>query len=170
METIELIEKELGDVIEIEEKVPLWKMPSVMKRDFQCILDYVKSKGEDCKEVPYARYLNVDWELEMKKSVLANIVGMFTKKWHFQAGVPVSSNVKGVNHLIGRKIPIQKYIKTIHSGPYQNVGTTYKKMYTWAKSQSLSLMNESIELYLNDPSVTPKDALQTMVLIPVSRK
>lgn len=52
MDDIEIIEKEIGDVIEIEERVPVWKMPSVMSKDFNLILEYLKSKGVNCKEAP----------------------------------------------------------------------------------------------------------------------
>ena len=170
MEEIEIIEKEIGDVIEIEELVPVWKMPSAMGRDFNLILEYLKSKGVDCKEAPYARYLDIDWELEMKKGTFANFISMFTKQWHFQAGMPISKKIEGKDSMVERQIQNKKYIKTIHYGPYQKVGSTYKKMYDWAMTQNLSFENESIELYLNDPKDTKKESLKTMVLIPVFNK
>ncbi len=168
MEKIEIIEKEISDVIEIEERAPMWKMPSAMARDFTLILELLKSKGIDCKEAPYARYLDIDWDLEMKKGVFVNFIGMFTKPWHFQAGMHVSSKIEGADNLVCRTIKKQKYVKTIHYGPYQKVGATYKKMYIWAKAQKLSLENESMEFYLNDPKNTEKNSLETMVLIPIA--
>jgi effector-binding domain-containing protein len=168
MEDIEIIEKEIGDVIEIEERVPVWKMPFVMSKDFNLILEYLKSKDVDCKEAPYARYINIDWELEMKKGAFANFVGLLTKKWHFRVGMPTSMKIEGANDLKDRQIQNKKYVKTIQYGPYQDVGATYKKMYAWAKSQNLDFENESLELYLNNPKVTDKERLKTMVLIPVA--
>jgi effector-binding domain-containing protein len=159
MEEIEIIEKEIGDVIEIEERVPVWKMPSVMSKDFKLILEHLKSKGVDCKEAPYARYLNIDWDYEMRKGAFANFIRVFTKQWHFQAGIPTSTKIEGADNLIDRQIRNKKYVKTIHHGPYQKVGITYKRMYTWAKSQNLSFENESMEFYLNDPRDTKKESL-----------
>jgi effector-binding domain-containing protein len=170
MEEIEIIEKEIGDVIEIEERVPVWKMPSVMSRNFKLILGHLKSEGVDCEEAPYARYLDVDWELEMKKGAVANFIRVFTKQWHFRAGMPTSKTVAGANNMICRKIKNKKYAKTIHYGPYEKVGNTYKKMCAWAKSQNLSFENESLEFYLNDPRDTEKESLETMVLIPLVDK
>lgn len=170
MEEVEIIEKQIGDVIEIEERVPVWKMPSAMSRDLTLILEYLKSKGVDCKEAPYARYLDIDWDLEMKRGAFANFIGMFTKKWHFQAGMPTSTKIKGANNLVDRNIQKKKYVKTIHYGPYQSVGITYKKMYVWVKAQNLSFENESIEFYLNDPKDTEKNSLETMVLIPIANQ
>ena len=168
MEVIEIIEKEIGDVIEIEERIPVWKMPSAMSRDFKSILAYLKSEGVDFREAPYARYLDIDWDSEMKRGVLANLIRMFTKKWHFQAGMPVSSKIEGAENLVCRAIQKQKYVKTIHYGPYQKVGATYKKMCAWAGTQKLSLEGESLEFYLNDPRDTPEKSLETMVLIPIA--
>lgn len=170
MEEIEIIEKEIGDVVEIEERVPVWKMPFAMSKDFKLILEYLKSKGVDCKEAPYARYLDFDWDLEMKRGAFANFIRMFTKQWHFQAGMPTSTKIGGANNLVGRKIQTKKYVKTIHYGPYQKVGATYQKMYVWAKGKKLSFENESIEFYLNDPRDTEKNSLETMVLIPIANQ
>jgi effector-binding domain-containing protein len=170
VEEIEIIEKEIGDVIEIEERVPVWKMPSVMSSDFKKIKDHLKSNGAECKDAPYARYLDIDWDLEMKKGAFANFIRVFTKKWHFQAGMPTSTKIGGENNLISRQISNKKYVKTIHYGPYHKVGITYKKMYAWAKSQNLSFENESLEFYLNGPRDTEKEFLKTVVLIPVVDK
>lgn len=164
---IEIIEKEIGHVIEIEEQVPVWKMPSVMSKDFNLILEHLKFKGVDCNEAPYARYLDIDWDLEMKKGIFVNFIRMFTKRWHFQVGMPTTTKIEGVNNLIDRQIQNKKYVKTFHYGPYQKVGSTYKKMYDWAKAQNMSFENESIEFYLNDPRDTKKESLKTMVLIPL---
>ena len=156
MEKIEIVEKEIGDVVEIEERVPMWKMPSAMSRDFNLILEHLKSMGADCKEAPYARYLDIDWELEMKTGAFGNFIRMFTKQWHFQTGMPVSVPIEGTGNLVCRKIQNKKYVKTIHHGPYQKVGAAYKRMYVWTRAQKLSLENESMEFYLNDPRDTLK--------------
>jgi len=168
MEKIEIIKKEIGDVLEIEERTPMWKMPSAMGRDFTLILEHLNSRGVECREAPYTRYLNIDWDFEMKLSAFANFIRIFTKKWHFKVGMPVSSKIEGVNNMIDRRIQNKKYIKTTHYGPYQKVGETYKKMYTWSKTQNLSFENESLEFYLNDPRETSKESLETMVLIPLA--
>ncbi len=170
MQEIEIVEKDIGDVLEIEEQVPVWKMVSVMGKDFALLAEYLQAKGVESKEVPYARYLDIDWDLEMKQGALANFIRMFTKKWHFQVGMPISSKIENKNNLVCRKIEHKKYVKTIHYGPYQKVGVTYKKMYAWAREQKLSFESESIEFYLNDPRNTKKESLETMVLIPVKNE
>ncbi len=103
----------------------------------------------------------------MSKGLIANVIGMFTKKWHFQVGIPISRDISSSSPLKCSFIQNTKYIKTIHHGAYHKVGQTYKKMYVWAVEQQLSLGNESIEFYLNNPKEVKKELLETMVLIPI---
>ncbi len=169
MEEIEIIEKEIGSVIEIEERVPVWKMPSVMGKDFRLIIEYMKTSGIADTEVPYsyARYLEIDWESEMTRGIIANFIGIFTKKWHFLAGMPTPVQLSGTDNLKYRLLQSKKYIKAIHYGAYQKLGSTYKKMHAWSKDRGLKSKGESIEIYLNSPRTTSKESLKTMVLIPL---
>lgn len=166
---IEIIEKEIGNSIEIEENVPMWKMPFVIKKDFQKIMDFIKSENREISEMPYTRFINVDWEAEMSKSKFAIFMEIFTRKWNFKVGIPVQDTLQDKEDLICLFIPKKKYVKTMHKGPYQKVGETYKRMYEWIKTGSISAENESIEIYLNDPRETKKQDLETMVLIPVKQ-
>lgn len=84
--------------------------------------------------------------------------------------MPTSTKIEGANNLANHKIQNKKYVKTIHYGPYQKVGVTYKNMYAWAKAQKLSFENEFIEFYLNDPKNTEKQSIETMVLIPIANR
>jgi len=167
-EKFELVEKAIGPVIEIEEHVPVWKMPTTFGRDFQRINDYLVSQGAECAGMPYARYQDMNWEVELNRSKLANFIAMFFKKWHFFAGLPSSKQLPGDSSLQSQDIVEQKYVTTIHKGPYQDVGPTYKALYAWAKTQGLTLKNEAIECYLNDPNEVEKADIETEILIPVA--
>lgn len=71
--------------------------------------------------------------------------------------MPISVKVNNENELVVKRLPKQFYVKTIHQGPYQKVGATYKKMYFGAMSKNIDLLDESIEIYLNDPKETKKN-------------
>ena len=64
---IEIVKKEIGHVLEIEENITMLKMPSVMKEDYQTLFDYICKQGQECSQPPYARYLGVNWKEEMGK-------------------------------------------------------------------------------------------------------
>ncbi len=164
---MEIIEKEIGHAIEIEEKARMFKMASVMGRDYKNICEYVNGEiGEDMG-IPYARYLSVDWESQMSKNAFANFIEIFTKKWHFQVGIPVGKELTDQLPMKYTFIKQSKYIKKIHLGSYQNLGKTYKKIYIWAKEKNYKFGNESIEFYLNDPNEVEKESLETMILVPI---
>ncbi len=170
---MEIIEKEIGHVFEIEEQVPVWKMPSVMGKDYEKIVKVIKNENNLEMGIPYARYIGLDWKSIMSKNLIAKFFEMFTKKWHFQVGIPVSGEInlsEKINlseEIKNSFINKSKYIKAIHCGAYHKVGKTYKEMYLWAIEKKLSLCTESIEFYLNDPGKVKKEELETMILIPI---
>lgn len=165
----ETVEIEIGNVIEIEDSAPMWKMPNIMSKNFSRIFKYLTARNCKAKEAPFARYLEVDWEALMKNKPLRNFIEIFTKRWHFLVGVATSEKLNGEGVLKASTLPKRKFVKTIHRGPYRNIGKTYKGMYRWVKDQGLIVENESIEYYLNDPRTTRKEDLETMVLIPIAR-
>lgn len=64
-DTFEIIEKALGSVVEIEERIPVWRMPATFGRDFKRIADYLESQGAEVVGMPYGRYVEMDWEKEV---------------------------------------------------------------------------------------------------------
>ncbi|MBU0473767.1 MAG: GyrI-like domain-containing protein [Bacteroidetes bacterium] len=164
---IEIVEKEIGHVLEIEENASMLKLPSLMGKDLTLILDYMKEKNVTPEEAPYGRYLDIDWDSQMKKGLLADMIDVFTKKWHFTVGFPTQRELEQSGNIKHKFFEKKKYVQTTHMGPYQKVGKTYKSMYIWAKNENLELENISIEFYLNDPKETKKNDLKTLVLIPI---
>lgn len=165
---VEIIEKELGDVAEIEENSYVWQMPSVMSRNFEMLAKHAGSTCGDGKVFsPYARYVGLNWQQELSKGIIANIADMFIKKWHFFTGMQTSEKLEADETVRSYRIEKRRYLKALHYGPYHKVGSTYQRMFDWAKKHGVALDNESIEFYLNDPSETEKEKIETMVLIPL---
>jgi effector-binding domain-containing protein len=92
---------------------------------------------------------------------------LLTKKWHFFVGMPASKRLKGEGKLKTQSLPNQRYARAVHRGPYQQCAATYRALYSWAKSQGLTLKNESIECYVNDPNEVDKADIETVILIPI---
>ncbi len=162
---IEVVEVEIGNVVEIEEKIQMWKMPSVMGKDYDGLYSYLKSVECESEEPPYARYVDVDVAAETSKGFFGMLLDLIFKKWHFFAGVPVSKQLDGQDRIKPSVIEKQKYIQAMHIGPYHKVGDTYKAIYKWSQEQQLELGDQSIEFYLNDPRETDKKDLETKVLV-----
>lgn len=164
----EVIEKAIGPVIEIEEFVSVWRMPATFGQDYKRISAYLTSQGAECIDMPYARYQDMDWERELNKGKLATFFTILTKKWHFFVGMPTSKTLSGEGELKSQVLASQRYVRAVHRGPYQKCGKTYKALYDWARSQGLSLTNEAIECYVNDPREVDKADIETVILIPIN--
>ena len=163
----EVIEKAIGPVVEIEECVKMWRMPATFGRDYKRITDYLSSQGAECVDMPYARYQDMDWELELNRGKLATFFSLLTKKWHFFVGMPASKSLPGEGELKSQVMANQRYARAVHRGPYSKCGATYKALYDWVKSQGFSLQNEAIECYVNDPHEVDKADIETVILIPL---
>lgn len=163
----EVIEKAIGPVVEIEERASVWRMPATFSRDYKQIADYLEEQEVDIVDLPYACYLDMDWERELNRGRLSQLFSMLTKKWHFYAGMPTSILVPVRDHLRSRVIPNQHYVKGIHRGPYKDCAVTYRALYEWAKTQKLTLKNEAIECYVNDPREVARADIETVILIPL---
>ena len=163
----EIIETAIGPVIEIEERVAMWRMPSTFGRDYKRIAEYLNSQGATCSDMPYARYLDMEWEVELSKGKFAMLLDMVMKRWHFYAGMPTSKPLSTEGELEAQVMESRRYARTVHRGPYQNSGKTYAALFAWMQSQGLLAVNEAIEFYLNDPREVDKADLQTVILIPL---
>lgn len=163
----EIIDKSLGCVVEIEECVPVWRMPATFGRDYRRIAQYLESQGAEVAGMPYGRYVDMDWEKEINRGKLATFFAMFTKKWHFLVGMPASKSVAGEGELKSQELGSQRYVRAVHRGPYKKCGATYKALFAWVNAQRLSVQNQAIECYANDPNEVDEADIETVILIPL---
>jgi effector-binding domain-containing protein len=163
----ETVEKEIGHVLEIEERIPMWKMPSTMGRDLKELSGHLENQGVEPAGAPYSRYLGVDWKTELAKPKLMMFLEVFSKKWHMMIGIPTGREVAGEGSMQSSYLPKGKYLRTVHLGPYHKLGATYEKTGNWAQENGIELADTSIESYLNDPANTAKADLETEILIPI---
>ena len=163
----EVVEKALGPVVEIEERIPVWRMPATFAQDFKRIAEYLESQGAQIAGMPYGRYVEMDWEKEIYRGKVATFFALFTKHWHFYVGMPASRSVPGEGELKCQDMTTQRYAKAIHRGSYRKCGMTYKALFEWVKAQGLSLKNQAIECYANDPNEVAEADLETEILIPI---
>ena len=164
----EIVEKSIGPAIEIEEKTQVWRMPATFGRDYKCIAEYLNSQNAVCVDMPYARYLDMDWDVELNRGKLASLFSLLAKKWHFFVGMPSSKELTGKDALISIVHVNQRYVRGVHRGPYKECGETYKELVKWAKAQGVILKNEAIECYVNDPAEVEKADIETVILIPLA--
>lgn len=163
----EVVEKAIGPVIEIEESVPVWRMPATFGRDYKHIARYLHANEAECVDMPYARYQDMDWDVELGRGKLAAFLSLLFKRWHFYVGMPTSKCLPDKGILKSHELESRRYVRGVHRGPYQQCATTYKALHDWAIAQGLSLKNEAIECYVNDPKEVVKADIETVILIPL---
>lgn len=167
-EKFEIVKKDIGPVMEIEENVKVWQMPKTFAGDYEKINNYLVSNDAVCSGMPYARYVDMDWEKEVNRGLFANIVAMLFKRWHFFAGLPSSKLLQSSGEFHAQEIKPREYVRALHKGPYKDVGPTYKALYEWAISQGITLKNEALEFYLNDPAEVKPAEIETEIFIPLN--
>jgi hypothetical protein len=163
----EIIEKEIGPVVEIEERAFIWQMPAAFRRDYHLLSSHIEQQGSALNGMPYARYLDIDWEREQRAGMLSKLFRMLTTRWHFQVGMPTKERLAAAATIHPRLLAPRRYARTIHRGPYRSVGNTYNALIAWLHSQGEEAEGEAFEVYLNSPGEVAEEALQTEVLVPL---
>ena len=166
--SFEIIDREQELSIEIKMIVPSWKMPFVIGKTYKKLNDYLQRIDAEASGPPYIRYLNLDWQDLEKDNRISSFFKNLVKQWDLLIGFPVSSELEGEGEIVSSVFPEGRYLKTVHSGSYNKVSDTYMKMITWSKAHKFNLLDESAEIYLNDPRNTKKKDLRTVVLIPIN--
>ncbi len=164
---ITIVEQELGSVIEIEKHIHVWKMPSVIGESYGKIQHYLEANGAEIVEMPYVRYLDVEWGPQMKKGFWANLISLLFQKWHMKIGMRSSKHLPSDGDLQSDTLQKRRYIKLLHVGPYQKVSQSYKRIYQYAQDSGLEIANESCEIYLNSPKEAKPSALKTIIMVPI---
>ncbi|MGF1543588.1 MAG: GyrI-like domain-containing protein [Parvularculaceae bacterium] len=58
-------------------------------------------------------------------------------------------------------------LKTMHKGPYKDLGAAYDALFAHVKAGGLEAAGESYEIYLNDPGETAEADLLTEIRLPL---
>jgi effector-binding domain-containing protein len=166
MGKVDVIEREMEYTLEIKAEAAVWKMPMIIGKAYKSIAEYMEKKNVECVPAPFVRYINVNWEEANQGGKFKMFLKMFTYKWTMLIGFPVKEKIEGEGGILSGVLTKGKYIKAIHKGPYQKVGDTYAVLTEYIKENNIKIKNESMEIYTNDPKITPKENLETIVLIP----
>lgn len=166
-ESVSVVEKSFGFALEIEERSGMLKLPKILGEDYTAILEVLKENGAECEVPPYTRYLDIDWDEQITQSKWKMVLELFTKKWHFFAGIPSSTELDSQGRMMKKEFTSRRYIYCKHFGPYQKVGETYTNMVVWARENGYSVKSESMEFYLNDPKTVSASELETDLYIPL---
>lgn len=71
--------------------------------------------------------------------------------------------------LIERRLPAGRYATAMHAGSYEGLGAAWSRLRQGVQEDGYQPgAGASYEIYLNDPSRTPKEELRTELFMPIS--
>jgi DNA-binding transcriptional MerR regulator len=68
------------------------------------------------------------------------------------------------------RLPAASMAVARHTGPYEEIGLADHALHAWAEEHGFDPAGPLREVYLNDPAETPPEALETDVLLPLTRR
>uniref|UniRef100_A0A7C4Y4A0 GyrI-like domain-containing protein n=1 Tax=candidate division WOR-3 bacterium TaxID=2052148 RepID=A0A7C4Y4A0_UNCW3 len=69
-----------------------------------------------------------------------------------------------------KELPSCEVASIIHTGSYEKIGDTYKKIYTLIQKNKYEATGAPMEVFLQNPSEVPAESLKTEILIPIKKK
>jgi effector-binding domain-containing protein len=99
---------------------------------------------------PFAAYYNMDIEA-----------------LDVEGGFPVSNVLSGEGDVEAREIPAGLAATCVHVGPYATMQESYEELTAWMESEGLESTGIVYEFYLNDPTSTPPEELETEIVFPL---
>jgi effector-binding domain-containing protein len=137
-------------VLCIRLRTPLSKLPQRLGGAYGAITAYLADHLLAPAGDPFVAYYNMDMQ-----------------DLDIEAVIPVARKLPGRGNIQCREFPGGKAAICLHVGPYSQVGAAYEVLNEWLKANQLQGTGIAYEFYLNDPAVTPPEALKTEIAMPL---
>ena len=147
---IEIVERSTQHTVAIRTRSDVKDLPNLLPRTYSKLMHYLNGVGVPVADPPYAyaAYYNVDME-----------------DLDIEAGFPVDVQVEGKGNIMAGEIPAGRFATVVHTGPYEELEPTYKRLSAWISQHQAKPAGVVYEMYLNGPDDTPPEGLQTRILM-----
>lgn len=146
----ELLNRPAQPVLAMRTRAAVQDLPQTMGRVYGAIAQYLGQLGEHPAGPPYAAYYNMDMQ-----------------DLDLEIGFPVARALPGQGEIQPGQIPAGPAVAYLHIGPYDQAHTAYAALTQWLQANGREATGVAYEMYLNDPTVTAPEALQTQVVMPL---
>lgn len=146
----EILERPAQPVMSIRTHVAVHNLPQVFGQSCGAIAQHLGKLGQQPAGAPFAAYYNMDMQ-----------------NLDIEIGFPVAKVAIGEGEIQPSEIPAGKWLSCLHIGPYDQCAVAYEAMQQWLDANKREAIGVSYEIYLNDPTVTPPEDLQTQILFPL---
>lgn len=148
--TCKIEERPVQPALVIKAQVAVQDLPQTLGRLYGAIEQYLAELGFPPAGAPYVAYFNMDME-----------------NLEIEAGFPVAQELPGKGEIQPAAIPGGQAAVCDYTGPYQELGPAYEALTRLVQEQGREPTGVSYEFYLNDPTVTAPEALQTRIVFPL---
>jgi effector-binding domain-containing protein len=134
-------------------------IPAFMSRAFPAVFHAITAAGFVPGDAPFSRYFAFGPDrIELETGApIADVPGLPERA--FEGGGEVQPG----------ELPAGPVAVGVHTGPYETIGETYRRMLAWVDEQGREPSGAMWEVYLTDPSAEPDPAKwRTRVFIPLA--
>jgi len=147
---IEIVVRPVQATVSVRTRTSVSELPDLIGKTFGQIAEYLGKVGAQPAGPPFAAYYNMDMQ-----------------DLDVEIGFPVNEAPAGESDVQPAEIPGGKFAACLYTGPYAEIESGYNALADWLKEHDQEATGVCYEVYLNDPSVTPQEQLQTQILFPL---
>jgi AraC family transcriptional regulator len=81
--------------------------------------------------------------------------------------VPIAGRVCSEGEVLLSTLPGGKMARVVHFGPYETVGGSSERLFSWIEKKGLRVSGPVREIYHNNPQEVKPEAVKTEILVPV---
>ena len=146
----EILEKTQQPILSIRSRTSVQDLPKVIGAVYGRLGAYLSEIGEYPVGAPFAAYYNMDMhDLDV------------------EIGFPVARMLPASGEIQSSEIPAGEYATCHYTGTYQDIGPAYEALTQFIQQRARQPSGVAYEYYLNDPTETPPEELQTSIVFPL---
>ena len=151
---IEKIVKPSQQIVSINTKTPVAKLPELIGPSFMKLAAYIKQEGAEIVSMPFVSYkgMNEDGQIDGD-----NI--------DVEIGFPIDRPVKDTIEFKYYSLPSYKAVTTLFKGSYDDLTSPYLEMLAYIRQDGGKFLGTSYEYYLSDEEIE-SDQQETLLEIP----
>lgn len=140
-------------VLSVRTRTSVDELPKLFEKTYARISEYLTKTGNQPAGAPFAAYYNMDM-----------------KNLDIEIGFPVAENMDGKDDIVPNVIPAGKTATCLYTGAYDKIEPAYTALSDWIQKHGYDIKGVAYEFYLNDPTDTPPEKLQTKICFPLKNK
>ena len=138
-------------VLTVRTHTPVEGLPQALGMAYKRIFEHLQELGQQPAGAPFVAYYNLDMQ-----------------DLDLEIGFPVAAALPGKGEVLSSEIPERKAATCLYLGPYPGMSAAYDALNGYVAQNGLTINGPIYEYYLNDPSNTPPQELQTEIIFPVN--